>query len=95
MYAQKEVVRGGAPPQKNNLIGTVARGWTLIGPFKMDTKALFIAACSKTLASSLSALQSANRRYNQADHLKNSKTSSNFSLKNFNTWIRKNAKQTS
>ncbi len=56
MYALKEAVQGGAPPHKNNLIGTVARGWPQIGPFKMDTKALFIAsslaclfaaACSK------------------------------------------------
>ncbi len=35
-------MRGGAPSHKNNLIGTAARGWTQIGPFKMDTKALFI-----------------------------------------------------
>ncbi len=43
MYARKESMRGGAPPHKNNLIGTVARGWTQIGPFKVDNNALFIA----------------------------------------------------
>ncbi len=43
-------MRGGALPHKNNLIGTVDCGWTLIGPFKMHTKALFIKlACSKTM----------------------------------------------
>ncbi len=36
--AAKEAVRGGALPHKNNLIGTAARGWTQIEPFKMDNK---------------------------------------------------------
>ncbi len=40
MYARKEAVRGGAPPHKSHLIGTATRGRILIGPFKMDTKAL-------------------------------------------------------
>ncbi len=35
-------MRGEAPPHNNNLIGKAARGWTQIGPFKMDTTALFI-----------------------------------------------------
>ncbi len=35
-------MRGRALPHKNNLFGTAAHGWTQIGPFKMDTKALFI-----------------------------------------------------
>ncbi len=34
---------GGAPPHKNNLIGTAARGWTQIGLFKMDTEAFSLA----------------------------------------------------
>ncbi len=129
-------MRGGAPPHKNNLIGTAACGWTQIGPFKMDTKAfsfslllanlletlvssldcavehpqpytiwrgsthaskvsdqrnkcfsLLIARSlvrSETSASSVIAPGSGPRLYYQADHLKNSKTSSNFSLKNCN-----------
>ncbi len=56
MYAQKEAVWG-SPPHKNNLIGTAARGWTQIGPFKMNTKALFmyylLLACSETSVSSM------------------------------------------
>ncbi len=35
----KEVVWGGAPPHKNNLIGTAAHGWTQIELFKMNTTA--------------------------------------------------------
>ncbi len=46
-------MQGGAPPYRDNPIRTVACGWTQIGPFKMDTKALLIACCfCKTLASS-------------------------------------------
>ncbi len=37
--ARQKAVRGGAPPHKNNLIGTAAHGWTQIELFKTNTTA--------------------------------------------------------
>ncbi len=59
-------MRGGAPPHKKNLIGTVAYGWTQIGPFKIDTKARLL-TWSETSLSSVIALGSGLRLYHQAD----------------------------
>ncbi len=65
MYAWQEAVRGGAPPHKNNLIGTAARGWTQIGLFKMDTKALFISLALQLRVLYLITLD--HRLYHQVD----------------------------
>ncbi len=62
MHAQEETVRGGAPPYRDNLIGSLAVGRTKNQPaLRLDTK-LLLAACSlaRTLAfASLITLRSA------------------------------------
>ncbi len=70
---------GGAPPHKNNLIGTAARGWTQIGLFKMNTFSFRLFCSHSLLAGGFvftgRAGSARSPPYNQADHLKNSKTS--------------------
>ncbi len=94
MYARKEAVRGRAPPNKNNLIGKVACGWTQIEPFKLDTKALFI-ACLLALKNFGVVTDRAGKRslpYHQADKPKELNTSTN-SEKNFKCRLSQGTRQ--